>query len=211
MMNEMSEITIKIGNTALNGILEIPPNATGLVLFAHGAGSSRLSPRNTQVAKELNDAGLATLLFDLLTEAEDEVYENRFKIELLTERLVAVTHWVQEQPELKKLPLGYFGASTGAACALDAAAQLPGVVKAVVSRGGRPDLATKAEQVQTPTLLIVGGEDSAVIEMNRSALLNLPGTKKMEIIPGASHLFEEPGTMEQVSDLARDWFIKYLK
>lgn len=204
-------ISIPLESVTLEGILTIPEDAKALVLFSHGAGSSRLSPRNNFVAEVLNEAGIATLLFDLLTEEEDEIYENRFDIPRLTERLVAVTEWVSEQPELKNLPLGYFGSSTGAASALNAAAEWGGSVKAVVSRGGRPDLALKnLPAVTAPTLLIVGGLDGPVIGMNEEALEALQCEKKLEIVPGATHLFEEPGKLEEVAELALEWFKKHL-
>lgn len=205
-------IQIPIDSIQLEGILTIPEDAKGLVIFAHGAGSSRLSPRNTYVAGVLNKEGIATLLFDLLTEEEDEIYENRFDIPKLTERLIKATKWVQDQEELNKLPMGYFGASTGAASALNAAAALSDQIKAVVSRGGRPDLAMeKLPQVKSPTLLIVGGDDGVVIGMNQEADAALSCEKKLEIIPGATHLFEEPGTLEQAANIAAKWFKKYLK
>lgn len=203
-------------NIALNGLnfegnLAIPQRARGLVVFAHGSGSSRLSPRNNFVAEVLRKASLGTLLFDLLTEEEDEVYENRFDIPLLAERLTSVTHWIQEQPNIDDLSLGYFGASTGAAAALRAAADLGKEIYAVVSRGGRPDLAKDVlNKVKSPTLLIVGGDDEPVIELNQLAFELLNTEKKLEIVPGATHLFEEPGTLEKVATLAAEWFIKYL-
>jgi len=180
------------------------------VLFAHGSGSSRLSPRNTSVAGELWQAGLATLLFDLLSEDEERIdaqtRELRFDIPLLTRRLIAATHWVQAQPELRRLPIGYFGASTGAAAALSAAAQIP-TVSAVVSRGGRPDLAGDAlAHVRAATLLIVGGRDREVLDLNRHALARITCTARLEIVPGATHLFEEPGALERVAALAAGWF-----
>lgn len=190
----------------------------GLVLFVHGSGSSRFSSRNRFVARELQLAGLSTLLFDLLSEEEEKVdqftVELRFDIERLSRRVVGVTRWLRQSSETRMLGIGYFGASTGAAAALEAAAQFshqPEVVKAVVSRGGRPDLAMEAlPLVVAPTLLIVGGADSAVIQMNRQAFARLRAPEEMQIVPGASHLFEEPGTLEEVSRLARDWFVHYL-
>lgn len=206
------EVKIDFEGVELNGILKIPTNVIGLVVFAHGAGSSRLSPRNNYVADVLNKEDIATLLFDLLTEEEDSVYENRFDIPLLTDRLLEVTEWIQGQNDIKDLKLGYFGASTGAASALNAAAELGDRIKAVVSRGGRPDLAMeKLPQVKSPTLLIVGGDDDVVIGLNEKADAALSCEKKLEIIPGATHLFEEPGTLEQAASIAAKWFKKHLK
>lgn len=193
------------------GLLDLPPNPLGLVLFAHGSGSSRLSPRNTQVARVLQSRGIGTLMFDLLTEDEDRLYATRFDIALLSHRLLGATHWVRQQEETGALPLGYFGASTGAAAALIAAATLGDTIRAVVSRGGRPDLAMPIlADVSAPTLLLVGGLDLPVIAMNEAAYQQLGGPKELRIIPGASHLFEEPGTLEQVADAAADWFARYL-
>ncbi|MBC8757639.1 dienelactone hydrolase family protein [Kordia sp. YSTF-M3] len=200
-------ITIGLKDVALLGELCIPKNALGLIIFSHGSGSSRLSPRNNYVAKILQKKGLATLLFDLLTEEEDAIYENRFNIELLTNRLIEVTKWVQEQKETDTLPIGYFGASTGAASALRAAVTLKGVVAVVVSRGGRPDLAMEfLEQVSTPTLLIVGGDDTIVIQLNKQAYQKLQCERSLEIIPNATHLFEEKGKLETVAISAAKWF-----
>ena len=205
------EIKIPVPAVTLEGTLAVPENATGVVLFAHGSGSGRLSPRNVFVARELEKAGIATLLIDLLTEKEDEVYETRFDIGLLTERLGGVVSWLEEERELKGLGVGLFGASTGAAAALQVAAWFPSRIAAVVSRGGRPDLAMEElDKVTSPTLLIVGGEDYGVIELNEQALAALHCEKKMEIVPGATHLFEESGTLEQVAELAVVWFKKYL-
>ncbi len=209
MVEQMTEVTIKLNGAKLSGSLETPSDAVGIVVFAHGSGSSRHSPRNNFVAQELRKARLATLLFDLLTEKEDEVYETRFDIGLLTKRLVAVTRWLATQNIT--LPIGYFGASTGAAAALDAAAELDDKVKAVVSRGGRPDLATRLERVTAATLLIVGEEDKAVIGMNKEAKRRLHCKNKIEIVPGATHLFEEPGTLETVAKIAAGWFTTHLK
>lgn len=215
-MNEKkSEIKISVNEIQLDGILNIPEQALGIVLFAHGSGSSRLSTRNQHVADVLNQANLATLLFDLLTSDEDAVdevtREHRFNIELLSSRLIAATDWVLTQREIATLPIGYFGASTGGAAALQAAAQREKNIKAVVSRGGRPDLAGDAlPLVKSPTLLIVGGHDSEVIKMNESALAQMNCLVKLEIIPGATHLFEEPGALDQVSRLARMWFVDNL-
>jgi len=195
----------------LEGELILPSGAQGVVAFAHGSGSSRYSPRNTFVAGVLQAAGLGTLLFDLLTRAEDSDYETRFDIALLTRRLIAATQWLQQQPRTKMLAIGYFGASTGAAATLQAAAALGLAIQAVVSRGGRPDLAGAAlTQVQAPTLLLVGGEDHGVIELNRRAYTQLSGTKQLVIVPGATHLFEEPGTLEEVARLASQWFMQHL-
>lgn len=205
------EVSIPVGTIAVPGDLLIPSGASGVVIFSHGSGSSRLSPRNRMVANYLHKKRLGTLLFDLLTREEDMNYSNRFDIDLLTERLVRVTEWLEVQPFAKDHSLGYFGASTGAASALRAAAALPQIA-AVVSRGGRPDLAKEAlNRVAAPVLLIVGGLDEEVIQLNQQALAALQYVKKMSIIPGASHLFEEPGTMEQVCEEAADWFIRYLR
>lgn len=204
-------IRINIDTVILEGMIDVPKGATGIVLFSHGSGSSRLSPRNTFVANILQEAGIATLLIDLLTEREDEIYETRFDINLLTERLIAITDWLRKNPETKNLSLGLFGASTGAASALKVAAKLGKNIKAVVSRGGRPDLASDAlPRVKSPTLLIVGGNDFGVIELNESAYSQLSCEKKLEIVEGATHLFEEPGALEKVSKLATDWFRKRL-
>ncbi len=202
-------------NMLLEGNLSLPEKAHGLVLFVHGSGSSRHSPRNQFVARVLQEAGLATLLIDLLTapeEAEDRLTARiRFNIDLLGKRVVEVTNWLIANPTTANLKIGYFGASTGAAAALVAAAERPLAVGAVVSRGGRPDLASSAlPQVQAPTLLLVGSKDTQVIELNRMAFTLLRCEKRLEIIPGASHLFEEPGTLEQVAQLASQWFSHYL-
>jgi len=204
-------VHIPVDGINLEGALEIPATATGLVLFAHGSGSSRFSPRNNFVAGELRRAGLGTLLIDLLTRSEDQDYERRFDIPLLTERVVAVSQWLADQPATHALPLGLFGASTGAAAALQAAAHNP-TVRAVVSRGGRPDLAGRKAltEVRCPTLLIVGGNDDVVIELNQQAYALLACPKQLEIVPGATHLFEEPGTLEHVAKLAADWFRLHL-
>jgi len=204
-------INIPIDSLQLEGILVVPEGARGLVIFSHGAGSSRLSPRNNFVADVLNEVGIATLLFDLLTEEEDRIYQNRFDIPRLTKRLVAVTKWADSQPDLRKLSIGFFGASTGAASALNAAAELGKSVKAVVSRGGRPDLSMDhLPDVRAATLLIVGGFDDVVIDMNQRALEALQCEKKLEIVPEATHLFEEPGKLEVAATLAREWFKRYL-
>ena len=193
------------------GALAVPAGANGLVLFAHGSGSGRLSPRNNYVAGVLRESGVATLLFDLLTEEEDRIYENRFDIDLLTRRLLLATEWARRQPATHDLAIGYFGASTGAAAALKAAAALGRMIGAVVARGGRPDLAlVSLPRVQAPTLLIVGGNDDVVIELNRQAYRELRAEKELKIIPGATHLFEEPGTLEQVASAAAHWFARHL-
>lgn len=205
-------VQIPIDSTRLEGSLAIPGQSKGLVVFAHGSGSSRFSPRNTYVAQILRQAGIGTLLMDLLTEQEDSAYETRFNIDLLTERLLLATRWLQEQPRTKDLKIGYFGASTGAAAALSAAAIEGSKISAVVSRGGRPDLAGEAlTRVHSPTLLIVGGGDTVVLQLNREALAKLKGKKELVIIPGATHLFEEPGALEEVARLATDWFKQYLQ
>lgn len=204
------EIKIPIGKTNLVGELIIPDMATGLVLFSHGSGSSRFSPRNNMVAEELRQNGIGTLMFDLLTPEEDAVFSNRFDINLLTKRLKTATGWIMEHDHIEKLSIGYFGASTGAASALNAASELSNLIKAVVSRGGRPDLSTNLGKVKSPTLLIVGELDTEVIEMNKKALKKLTCKKEMVIVPGASHLFEEPGRLEEVARLSSNWFMQYL-
>ena len=208
-------VQISAGSVNLEGNLNIPRNAYGIVLFAHGSGSGRFSPRNQYVAQVLRKAGLATLLFDLLTTEEEQIDDQtahlRFDIEFLAERLVAVTDWILKSPDTSNLTIGYFGASTGAAAALVAASGRINVIKAIVSRGGRPDLAGQIlSQVMAPTLLIVGGNDKPVIDMNKQALSQLKIEKKIVIVPGASHLFEELGTLEQVAHLASDWFVSHL-
>ncbi len=200
---------VQLQDVTLEGNLLIPPGAKGLVIFAHGSGSSRLSPRNQFVAEHLRESDLGTLLIDLLVPKEDRV-EERFNIELLAKRLVGITEWLRKQPEVRGLKIGYFGASTGAAAALIAAAGDP-KIGAVVSRGGRPDLAAGAlPKVKAPTLLIVGGDDAPVIEMNQQAYELLGCVKDLQIVPGATHLFEEAGTLEQVARLAELWFVKHL-
>ncbi len=196
---------------SLTGDLVVPDGATSSVLFAHGSGSSSASPRNCAVARVLNDGGIATLLFDLLTHEEETDRANVFDIELLARRLVLATHWARDQREIATLPVGYFGASTGAAAALIAAADLGDEIGAVVSRGGRPDLAgAKLAAVRAPTLLIVGGADTPVIAMNREAQARLRCENALEIVPGATHLFDEPGALERVAQLARDWFVGHV-
>jgi putative phosphoribosyl transferase len=207
----MIEVKIQTGQAVLSGNLNIPDGATALVLFAHGSGSSRHSPRNQFVARTLNKARLATLLFDLLTPDEELIdvrtAELRFKIGLLAERLVHATRWARQEQQTCDLRIGYFGSSTGGGAALVAAAKLPQDVGAVVSRGGRPDLAGEAlPKVQAPTLLIVGGNDDIVIELNEQARDRMRCEVKLEIVPGATHLFEEPGALERVAQLASDWF-----
>ena len=208
----MNDVRIEAGREVLFGNLSIPEGAVVLVLFAHGSGSSRHSPRNQFVARTLNNAGLATLLFDLLTQEEEAIdmrtREHRFNIALLAERLVHATKWAKQQEQTRDLRAGYFGSSTGGAAALVAAAELPQDVGAVVSRGGRPDLAGEAlPKVQAPTLLIVGGNDDVVIELNEQARDRMRCEVKLEIVPGATHLFEEPGALETVAKLASDWFL----
>ena len=210
----MGEASISIpagGDLRLEGTLVLPDGARGVVAFAHGSGSSRFSPRNVHVAQVLQENRIATLLFDLLTRHEDSNYDNRFDIGLLTDRLLAATAWLQERQETKALQLGYFGASTGAAAALRAAAKIGAQVAAVVSRGGRPDLAGRDAlvRVASPTLLIVGGYDGVVIDLNRQAAAHLACEKELVIVPGASHLFEEPGTLEQAAGQAAAWFERW--
>ena len=206
------DVDIDLGRVCLKGILTLPESPSGIVVFSHGSGSSRLSTRNTFVARSLASQGLATLLFDLLTEQEDLTYSNRFDIELLTRRLVGVTHWLWQERETALLPTGYFGASTGAASALKAAAQLGSRISAVVSRGGRPDLAGihDLNRVVSPVLLIVGGLDSEVITLNKMAFAEINCTKQLEIVKGASHLFGEPGKLQEVTALSMAWFKEYL-
>jgi dienelactone hydrolase len=210
-----SSVQIPIDNLSLDGDLTIPPDSQGMVVFAHGSGSGRHSPRNRYVAEVLSRAGLATLLLDLLTPKEEAIdnYTRhlRFDISLLARRLAGVIDWLSHNPDTSNLHIGLFGASTGAGAALVTAAERPERVNAVVSRGGRPDLAGDAlPNVRAPTLLIVGGHDDAVIFLNREAMSALKTVKGLEIVPGATHLFEEPGTLEQVARLARDWFVRYL-
>lgn len=205
-------VLIQLMGTDLQAQLVIPPNAKGIIIFSHGSGSSRLSPRNNYVARFLQKRGLGTLLVDLLSEKEDMIYENRFDIELLTDRLLSITRWVKGHAEVPDIPFGYFGASTGAASALGAASFLKEEVFAVVSRGGRPDLAIPLlPDVTAPTLLIVGSKDHSVIKLNQKAALKLRCKHRLEIIPEASHLFEEPGKLEEVAEVSADWFLKCLK
>ena len=208
-------VQIWLDGISLYGDLAVPAGAKSIVIFAHGTGSSRFSPRNRAIAADLQNAGIATLLLDLLTQQEERAEAlsgvHRFDIELLSSRLAVATAWVTEREELRSLTIGYFGASTGAAAAIRAAAMFPSAVRAIVSRGGRPDLAGPAiKLVKAPTLLIVGELDTTVVALNQQVYANLQCTKKLEIVPGASHLFEESGAMERVSDLAVDWFDQYL-
>ena len=215
-MMKKREVLIPLRELNLNGDLALPDNPAGLVIFAHGSGSSRFSPRNQFVAGVLQEAGMGTLLFDLLSEAEEEeeyyTRHLRFDIPFLARRLVEATRWLQRQQEARGLRLGYFGSSTGAAAALIGAAELGEVIGAVVSRGGRPDLADEVlDQIRTPTLLIVGGQDMEVLSLNRQALEQLRGEKELRIIPGATHLFEEVGALDQVAEIAAEWFRHHLQ
>ena len=213
---QSAEVIVQAGQVPLEGTLAFPEKADGIVVFAHGSGSSRFSSRNRFVAEFLNQGGLATLLFDLLTAEEHRVdewtRELRFDIDLLTKRLIGAVDWLEARDEVADLPVGLFGASTGAAAALRAAAERPDRVAAVVSRGGRPDLAMPTlPQVRAPTLLIVGGDDEPVIGMNQKAAARLACEHRVDIVPGATHLFEEPGKLEEVARLAREWFLHHLK
>lgn len=211
--NSISEkkISIPDGNNFIEGSLIIPANAAGIVVFAHGSGSSRHSIRNNYVASVIRKKNIATFLLDLLTPTEDADYARRFDIDLLAHRLLIATRWLQEQQETKNLRIGYFGASTGAAAAIQSAAANANIIKAIVSRGGRPDLAMPyLEKITAPTLLIVGGNDEIVMELNIEAYKNMQCEKKLEIVEGATHLFEEPGTLEKVALLAQKWFDKHL-
>lgn len=204
------EIDIHLSSVTLKGDMVIPDNARGIVIFSHGSGSSRLSSRNKLVAEFIQNQNIGTLLFDLLTEEEDAIYENRFNIDLMVSRLIQTTEWVMKYPEAKGLPIGYFGASTGAASALRAATYFGDDIKAVVSRGGRPDLAlSELHLVKSPTLLIVGGMDIPVIEMNKMAFDELTCVKEMKIVHGATHLFEEPGKLIEVANMAIIWYKRY--
>jgi putative phosphoribosyl transferase len=210
----MDEVQIPAGPALLSGNLTVPQGSIALVLFAHGSGSSRHSPRNQFVARMLNDAGLATLLFDLLTREEEQIDARtaalRFDIALLAQRLIHATRWADQQKRTVALPIGYFGSSTGGGAALVAAAELPDKIYAVVSRGGRPDLAGEAlPNVRVPTLLVVGGEDRVVIGLNEEARRRISCEVKLEIVPGATHLFDEPGALERVAQLASDWFLRH--
>jgi pimeloyl-ACP methyl ester carboxylesterase len=205
------EIDIPLSAVTLKGDLVIPENAAGIVIFSHGSGSSRFSTRNRAVAEYIQKQNIGTLLFDSLTEEEDQIYENRFNIDLLAIRLIETTEWLRTYKEAVDLPLSYFGASTGAASALRAAAYFGDTIKAVVSRGGRPDMALGAlNQVKAPTLLIVGGMDIPIIEMNKFAFDELQSVKEMKIIPGATHLFEEPGKLHEVATSAISWYKRHL-
>lgn len=212
IVQSYKEIEIDIGEISLKGNLRLAENSKGIILFSHGSGSSRLSIRNNYVAGLLVEQGFSSLLFDLLTAKEDTIYENRFDIELLTERLVKVTKWAMEYEETKKMPIGYFGASTGAASALSAAAQMGKSIKAIVSRGGRPDMAMPVlKDIKIPTLLIVGGNDDVVIELNKKAKAVIGGICELDIVEGATHLFSEAGKLEIVAKHTAEWFDKYLK
>ena len=205
------DLDIPLSGITLKGDLVIPEKATGIVVFSHGSGSSRFSPRNRMVAELIQKQNIATFMFDLLTEEEDHINQNRFNIDLLANRLIETTQWLMEHEDTKSLLVGYFGASTGAASALRAAAHFREAIKAVVSRGGRPDLTlTELPLVTAPTLLIVGGLDTPVIPMNKMAYDKLESVKDMKIVEGATHLFEEPGKLLEVADLAIDWYKKYL-
>lgn len=211
----VEEVKVSAGPVTLEGMLGLPEGAQGIVVFAHGSGSSRFSPRNQFVAQALREAGLGTLLFDLLTEEEEQAdlitMHLRFNIALLSERVIGATDWLTGYSKTRGLAIGYFGASTGTAAALVAAAERPNAVAAIVSRGGRPDLAGRSlSKVKAPTLFIVGGNDFPVIDMNQDALEELKAEKKLVIVPGATHLFEEPGALEEVSRLAAGWFVRYL-
>lgn len=207
---ETKEISIPVNDLRLKGSLCIPPAAESLVIFSHGSGSSRFSPRNRHVADIFNRGNIATLLTDLLTVQEDKEFENRFNIDLLTERLVEVTAYIRELKELRDLPTGYFGASTGAASALQAAARFGDKIQAVVSRGGRPDLAKNLERVNVPVLLIVGSLDKDVLALNKKAYDAMSAQRELKIVDGASHLFEEPGKLDIVAQMAMGWFKTYL-
>ncbi|MEM2911844.1 MAG: dienelactone hydrolase family protein [Candidatus Bathyarchaeia archaeon] len=217
-MKKIKEIpvTIPIGKSKLEGDLFFLEDTKGIVLFAHGSGSSRFSPRNRYVANVLNEAGIATLLMDLLTKEEEEIdlrtAQFRFDIDLLSQRLIGATEWVKKNPSTRNLAIGYFGSSTGAAAALIAAAKLPADIMAVVSRGGRIDLALEyLPQVKAPILSIVGGNDTVVLDLNLEAMKYISAEKKLEIVPGASHLFDEPGKLEEVAKLATKWFLQHLR
>jgi putative phosphoribosyl transferase len=212
----VSPVSIPLEGMVLHGDLRISDEARGLVIFVHGSGSSRFSPRNRHVAEELNERGLSTLLMDLLTDEEQkidtETMQYRFDIPLLATRSTLVANWAQRQPEMNRLPIGLFGASTGAAAALITAAAMKEQIAAVVSRGGRPDLAEAAlDKVKAPTLLIVGGEDETVLALNRKAMAQMRCISKLHVVPGATHLFEEPGTLEQVAAAAGEWFVKCME
>jgi len=216
MIRQDATVRIPVSGVVVEGNLTVPSSARGVVLFAHGSGSSRFSPRNRYVAKVFNTQKIATLLFDLLTNEEDQedlvTAEYRFNINLLADRLIGATEWLKKDPQTKNCSFGYFGASTGAAAALIAAAKLPNDIATVVSRGGRPDLAANyLPRVRAPTLLLVGDLDTEVIELNRQAMAQMSAEKKLVLIPGATHLFEEPGKLEEVAKISADWFLRYLK
>ena len=215
LLQKQGEVSIVVAGRTIAASLQVPAQAKGLVLFAHGSGSSRHSPRNRFVADALNAAGLGTMLLDLLTEQEDEIDRTtaqfRFDIALLTDRLIGATRWVRQQEALRSFVCGYFGASTGAAAALEAAASLPEDVSAIVSRGGRPDLAPHIAEVRAPTLLIVGGADPQTLALNRKAMLSMHMEYGLSIVPNATHLFEEPGALAEVAQLAASWFLHHLK
>jgi putative phosphoribosyl transferase len=216
MIHNKMDMKIPVGEVVVEGTLTLPPDTKGVVLFAHGSGSSRFSTRNQYVAKEFNKAKIGTLLFDLLTQEEEETdiitAEYRFNIPLLADRLIGATKWLRNDPKTKQLAFGYFGASTGAAAALIAAAKLPSEIVVVVSRGGRPDLAGEfLPRVVAPTLLLVGGLDTEVIELNRLAMDQMKSKKKLVVISGAKHLFEEPGTLEEVANFSIDWILRYMR
>lgn len=211
-MQQRYNVSISVKNAELEGDLIIPEQVKGLVIFSHGSGSSRKSSRNRFVADFLNRARFATLLFDLLTEEENDVFDNRFNMQLLSSRLYETTQWVLKQETIKDMPIGFFGSSTGAASALFAAAVLKDAVKAIVSRGGRPDLAVPVlGKIRSPVLLLVGAKDSGILQLNQQAFQSLRCEKKMELINGATHLFEEPGTLDEVAKQASLWFQKYLR
>jgi len=216
MIHNKMDMKIPVGEVVIEGTLTLPPGTKGVVLFAHGSGSSRFSTRNQYVAKEFNKAKIGTLLFDLLTQEEEETdimtAEYRFNIPLLADRLIGATEWLRNDPKTKQLAFGYFGASTGAAAALIAAAKLPSEIVVVVSRGGRPDLAGEfLPRVVAPTLLLVGGLDTEVIELNRLAMDQMTSEKKLVVVSGATHLFEEQGTLEEVAQFSIDWILRYMR
>ena len=216
MIHNKMDMKIPVGEVVIEGTLTLPPGTKGVVLFAHGSGSSRFSTRNQYVAKEFNKAKIGTLLFDLLTQEEEEIdimtAEYRFNIPLLADRLIGATEWLRNDPKTKQLAFGYFGASTGAAAALIAAAKLPSEIVVVVSRGGRPDLAGEfLPRVVAPTLLLVGGLDTEVIELNRLAMDQMTSEKKLVVVSGATHLFEEQGTLEEVAQFSIDWILRYMR
>ena len=205
------KVCVPVDGVILEGALFVPENPVSLVIFSHGSGSSRLSPRNNFVSRELQKEGIVTFLFDMLTFSEDKLPANRFNIDLLTSRLLKITHWLTHLPITRDYPIGFFGASTGAAAAMNAAAELPSAVQAVVCRGGRPDLAWDSiPMLSAPTMLIVGGHDSEVLKMNEEALARMNCESRLEVVEGATHLFEEPGALEEVARLAKIWFLQHL-